>query len=125
MNLKTKALCQGCRNDYYNQNRPEGCWSYGQAKVVQLQRVGIWQDPPYDWEPESRLNCYHAEGYAMLIKDDPRIRRTAPEARGPCDFCGESIGTTVKSDRGHFCSRRCLEGFANSYVPPRYRKCLG
>ena len=71
---KTKKLCQGCRNDYYNQNRPGGCWSFGNAKVVQLQRVGTWQPPPYSWHPETRLACYRAVGYSMLPRDDCRIK---------------------------------------------------
>jgi Zn finger protein HypA/HybF involved in hydrogenase expression len=24
---KVKALCSGCKNDYYNHNREGGCWS--------------------------------------------------------------------------------------------------
>lgn len=70
---KSKDLCRGCRDDYYNQNRDEGCWMFARAKVVQLQRVGTWQPPPYEWHPETRLTCYHADGSAMLRQSDPRI----------------------------------------------------
>jgi hypothetical protein len=72
---KSKELCRGCRDDYYNHNREGGCWLFANAKVVQLQRVGTWQPPPYSWHPETRLSCYHADGYSMLTKDDPRIRK--------------------------------------------------
>ncbi len=73
MTQKTKHLCQGCGNDYYNHHRDKGCWLFGKAKVVERQRVGTWQHPPYSWEPETRLSCYRAEGYSMLPRTDQRI----------------------------------------------------
>jgi hypothetical protein len=73
---KTKKLCRGCRNDYYNQNRDGGCWSFAEAKVVKRQRVGTWQPLPYSWHPETVLGCYHADGCSMLCRDDPRIEET-------------------------------------------------
>ena len=71
---KSKDMCNGCRNSYYNANREDGCWSYKKAKVVKRLRVGTWQPPPYHWHPETVLSCYHAEGYSMLSKDDCRIK---------------------------------------------------
>jgi hypothetical protein len=71
---KSKKLCLGCRDDFYNDHRDEGCWMYKNAKVVQLQRVGIWQPPPYKWNPEIRLSCYRPDGFAMLKRDDSRIK---------------------------------------------------
>jgi hypothetical protein len=42
---KSKALCRGCREDYYNgQGAPE-CWSYKSAKVVKRHRIGWWVTP--------------------------------------------------------------------------------
>jgi len=46
---KTKALCRGCRDDYYN--NPGECWSYKNAKVVQRWRIGWWTAP-------SRVDCF-------------------------------------------------------------------
>lgn len=77
--MKTKELCQGCYNDFYNQRDDRGCWSFSKAKVVQLQRAGTWQPPPYSWHPETRLSCYHVQGCSMLTRDDPRIREEEME----------------------------------------------
>jgi len=74
MSAKTKDLCEGCYNDYYNHYRDEGCWMFADAQVTKLQRVGTWQPPPYSWHPETRLTCYGAVGYAMLSKDDCRLK---------------------------------------------------
>ncbi len=70
---KTKELCCGCRDDYYNRNRDDGCWMFANAKLVQVTRVGTWQPPPYKWNPQTRLSCYHGEGHSMLAKDDCRF----------------------------------------------------
>ena len=71
---KSKQLCNGCRNDFYNYNIADGCWSFSNAKIVKRQRVGTWQPPPYKWNPETCLSCYHAVGYSMLEKNDCRIK---------------------------------------------------
>jgi hypothetical protein len=71
---KTKVLCGVCRNDYYNHNRPEGCWSFGQAEVVMAIRVGIWEPPPYG---KARalpyLDCCRPDGFALIRVDDCRV----------------------------------------------------
>jgi len=77
---KSKSLCFGCRDDYYNQNREGGCWAFKGAKVVKRQRVGTWQPPPYPWNPETRLACYNPDGYSMLPRDDCRIKTTKAKA---------------------------------------------
>ncbi|KKM07632.1 hypothetical protein LCGC14_1731960 [marine sediment metagenome] len=79
---KSKKLCQGCRDDYYNHHRDEGCWSFANAEVVQLQRVGICDSPPYEWNPEVHLSCYCADGCAMLTKDDSRINVAGSSREG-------------------------------------------
>jgi hypothetical protein len=79
---KTKELCRGCYDDYYNQNREEGCWSFKTAKVVKRVRVGIWQQPPYTWRPETVLSCYRAQGCAMLPRDDCRVRMPSKAKQG-------------------------------------------
>ncbi len=74
--LKDRSLCSGCRDNYYNLNREGGCWSFESGKLVQRVRVGVWQNPPYEWLPEWRLNCYMPEGSVMLPKDDCRVRES-------------------------------------------------
>jgi len=71
---KTKQMCVGCRNDFYNHNQPDGCWSFKNAKVVKKVQVGTWQPPPYSRTPRQVLSCYHAEGYSFLNLDDCRIK---------------------------------------------------
>lgn len=73
MPKKTKELCRGCYQDYYNHNRDGGCWSFKTAKVVQRMRVGTWQNPPYPWRPEACLTCYNAQGSSMIDRDDCRV----------------------------------------------------
>ena len=72
---KTRKLCEGCYDDFYNHNRPDGCWLFKSFQIVQLTQVGIWQNPPYTWNSEWRLSCYNPQGYVMIKKDDPRIKR--------------------------------------------------
>ncbi len=76
--IKTKQMCRGCRDDYYN-NRDSlgnpgsaGCWNFKIAKIVERTRIGIWQDPPYEWQPEKVLNCYNSDGGVMIDQNDPR-----------------------------------------------------
>lgn len=72
---KSKSMCAGCRQDYYNRNRPGGCWNYKTAKVVKRLRVGCWENPPYSKDRAARcLSCYHPDNNdVMLALDDPRI----------------------------------------------------
>ena len=74
-----KQLCRGCRNDYYNQpgNSTTGeCWMLKTAQLVELTRVGYWQNPPYKWQPKQTLNCHRPEGAVWIKQDDPRIVET-------------------------------------------------
>jgi len=70
---KSKCMCSGCHNDYYNQDRYGGCCNFKKAKVVQRMRVGIWQNPPYHWSPVFTLSCCTPDGGVMISKDDPRV----------------------------------------------------
>ena len=31
---KSKSMCSGCYNNFYNLNREGGCWSFAKAKIV-------------------------------------------------------------------------------------------
>lgn len=70
---KSKSMCSGCCDDFYNHNRPEGCWCFATAKVVERTRIGLWQDPPYTWQPKETLSCHNPDGCVWIEQDDPRI----------------------------------------------------
>ena len=72
---KTKKMCVGCHDDFYNHTQQHGCWSFGNATIVKRVRVGIREPPPYSPNREQDyLSCYHAQGYAMLPLTDVRVR---------------------------------------------------
>ena len=70
---KTKAMCAGCHQDFYNKNVEGGCWMWKTSKITTKMRVGIWQNPPYEWSPQKFLSCYQPEGYALIEKNDCRV----------------------------------------------------
>lgn len=73
---KTRELCNGCHDDFYNGKNPHGvkaCWSFERAKIVEHMHVGTRQNPPYKWKPRKGLSCYHPEGGVMITRDDPRV----------------------------------------------------
>ena len=64
---KNKALCLGCRDNFYNGNNPIGvqeCWLYKNAKVVRRFRLGWWTRPtePGVFKEVTTLSCHHAPG---------------------------------------------------------------
>ena len=75
MTTKSKSMCSGCRDDFYNHNREGGCWMYENAKVVERIQVGIWQPPPYSKDTKRKcLSCYSPDGYSMIQLNDPRVK---------------------------------------------------
>jgi hypothetical protein len=71
---KTKAMCRGCRDDFYNRTQAEGCWSFEKAKIVNRVKVGTWEPPPYALSRrEVCLSCFNADGYSMLPLTDSRV----------------------------------------------------
>lgn len=76
---KSKQMCSGCRNDFYNGNNNLGvseCWSYKDAKVVNKIRVGLWESPPYRNKATGGkrktgfcLNCFSPYGSIMVSKE--------------------------------------------------------
>ena len=76
---KSKQMCLGCRDEYYNQTRKEGCWMYANAKIVTRTKVGIWQEPPYTWRPEKTFSCHSPSGSVWLKRDDSRVREEVTE----------------------------------------------
>ena len=73
---KDKTMCCGCRDDYYNHARTDGCWMYGKANVVTRVRVGTWEPPPYAKDrAEKCLSCFNPDGYSMLKLSDCRVKK--------------------------------------------------
>ena len=70
---KCKAMCSGCRDDFYNHNREGGCWSYATARVVKRVSVGTWEPPPYRRKPQETLSCHHPDGRHWLDRSDVRV----------------------------------------------------
>ena len=79
--MKTKQLCVGCYNDFYNhqltQLHGSGCWCFENATVVTRIKVGTFESPPYSpSRAKEYLSCYAPQGSAMLKPDDCRVRDT-------------------------------------------------
>ena len=73
MKEKSKSMCFGCGDDFYNRNTEKGCWCFEDAKVVIRMRIGVWQNPPYLWDPQECLSCFNPDGSRMIGRDDPRV----------------------------------------------------
>ena len=66
---KTKQCCSGCRDNLYNVNEKDGCWSFKSARVVKRKMIPLDQCPPFKMPTESVLSCYRRPGYATV---DPK-----------------------------------------------------
>lgn len=69
---KSKALCRGCVDDYYNGNNNDGiaeCWSFKSAEVVEKKFVHVSMKPPWNVTPETTLNCNRRSGYVKVNPD--------------------------------------------------------
>lgn len=64
MDAKSKSLCAGCRNDFYNGQGAKECWSYKTAKVCTRWRIGWWTAPDAKgaFTKVTTLDCHHAPG---------------------------------------------------------------
>ena len=62
---KTKSLCVGCRNDFYNGRGAAECWSYKNAKVCTRWRLGwlVTPDTKGAFTKVTTLDCHHAPGH--------------------------------------------------------------
>ncbi len=70
-----KRMCAGCRDNFYNGNNDLGvkeCWNLSTAKVVTKRRVGLWESPPWNAEPEKVLSCRTEKGYVFVDKNQTR-----------------------------------------------------
>jgi len=61
-----KKFCNGCRNNFYNNNNNLGvkeCFSFKGAKTEFRIPVGHWENPPYKNKKKIRVaTCWHGEG---------------------------------------------------------------
>ena len=75
MTDKSKSMCAGCRDDYYNTSSPGGCWCFAKAEVVTRYKIGWWTQPLQTgaYEKVETLGCHHAPGKYALHKELPII----------------------------------------------------
>lgn len=77
---KSKEMCKGCRDDYYNQpgNSATGeCWMYQQAEVVTRYRIGWWvrPDTPGAFTKVQTLNCHSEPGQFGFYEQLPECAK--------------------------------------------------
>ncbi len=63
---KSKELCRGCEDNFYNGNNQLGvkeCCNYKPAKLKLCKVVGTWDTPPWEYQPiEWVLDCKRGYG---------------------------------------------------------------
>ena len=70
---KTKAMCSGCHNNFYNDNNPHGvkeCWTYKSAKVIKRRAVHRDERPPWKGTPRWMFDCFNEPGWWYV---DPKV----------------------------------------------------
>lgn len=77
---KSKDLCRGCRDDFYNCGGATGltnhCWHYDDAQIKKVIRIGYWETPPYIKKPiEKKLVCYRKTGECFIEIPDQKTRK--------------------------------------------------
>ena len=76
MKGKSKSMCSGCRNNFYNGHNDLGvkeCWSFKDAKPVTKWAIGWWtpMDRPENFRKVRVLDCYHQPGQCAYLQDLP------------------------------------------------------
>lgn len=74
--VKSKQLCSGCEDNFYNGNNQYGikeCSHYESAEIVPCVIATTSEPPPFSLTGEC-LNCYRKSGYAY-IKNFDKISR--------------------------------------------------
>lgn len=77
---KSKSMCSGCRDDFYNCGGATGqtnhCWHYDNAEIVKGIFVGTWENPPYVNKPVvKKLSCYRKERGCFIKLPDQKSRK--------------------------------------------------
>jgi len=69
-NKKSRRMCHGCNDDFYNGNNDYGikeCWSFESADVTMTRKIPIEMRPPWDSIPlVPRLSCFRKKGYVFF-----------------------------------------------------------
>ena len=62
--MKTKAMCAGCREDWYNHEVSGGCWNFKDARVVRRWKLAWWTAPVESgaFTEVKVLSCYSQPG---------------------------------------------------------------
>jgi hypothetical protein len=85
----TKAMCAGCRNNFYNGNNSLGvaeCWSFASAEVVTRFRLPTTcpMNIREAYEKRKTLSCYHQSGYVHM-KAIPDFAQTPTQRKRRTD----------------------------------------
>ena len=75
-NRKSKELCKGCRNDFYNGRQNftgNECWSFKDAKVCRRWKLHWWTEPTVAgaFTEVVTLDCHHQPGQFAFYKELP------------------------------------------------------
>ena len=70
---KSKQLCSGCRDNFYNGNNPIGvreCWMYKSATIKTRYRLSVHtpMDQKSGYVKTTGLKCFNEKGYVFLDK---------------------------------------------------------
>jgi hypothetical protein len=69
---KTKNLCNGCQDNYYNTEQ-SGCWLYKDATIEKRKFVHINDVPPWTTQPVvTTLSCYRKPGHVAVNAEQIR-----------------------------------------------------
>ena len=78
-NIKSRTMCAGCKDDFYNGHNTLGvkeCWSFKDAEIVKVIQVGYWERPPYEnRDIEKRLSCYRKRDVVFVKVPDQSTRK--------------------------------------------------
>jgi hypothetical protein len=92
MPRKSKALCRGCYDDFYNHPGPHGakeCWSLKDAEVVTRWRIGWWASPVREnAEKVTTLDCHREPGQFGFLRERPTLTRAALNDTPPAPGLG-------------------------------------
>lgn len=84
---KDLPLCDGCRDNFYNQCGKR-CWSFEGAQVVEAFRIGWWTQPTSDraYRKVVTLSCHYAPGQYAHHKEMPECFPGLTRVRGEEPF---------------------------------------
>ena len=73
---KTKTLCIGCTENFYNGNNDLGvteCWNYKSGTIRRKKFVPVWMRPPWTDVPViTTLSCHRKKGYVSVAPNQTK-----------------------------------------------------